>query len=407
MTSTSHITSRGRTLALLAAFFGWMFDGMEMGIFPLVARPALQDMGYHNAVDHWMSIITALFLVGAAGGGLVFGWLGDRIGRVKAMTWSILCYSVFSGACYFATQPWHLGLFRFLGALGMGGEWALGVALVMEVWPSSRRPLMAALIGAAANLGYCIIAVIKIVFVITKWQTIMIIGAAPALLTFFIRLFVPESERWRHAAAQRTISPIREIFSPALLKNTLLAIAFAGIVLVVTWGTIQWIPIWAGALAGPEHKLAGAWGQLYSALGATFGCLLAPFIGQLFGRRIGYFLLCAVALASCQVFYRFFDAYTSSFLAMAFVVGACTASFYGWLPLYLPELFPTRSRATGQGVAFNSGRLIAAAGTLSASNIIQSLGGHAKAGAAISLVYLLGMMLIWLAPETKGKPLPE
>jgi MFS family permease len=152
-------------LTLIAAFLGWLFDGMEMGIFPLVARPALMEMqgagvvrdgGLVHAitlderfVQHWMGIVTALFLIGAACGGFLFGWLGDRIGRVKAMTWSILCYSGFTGLCYFASEPWHLGALRLLAALGMGGEWALGVALVMETWPEARRPLMAGLIGAA------------------------------------------------------------------------------------------------------------------------------------------------------------------------------------------------------------------------------------------------------------------
>ena len=146
-------------MALTAAFLGWMFDGMEMGIFPLVARPALQEMHTkagipgEQFVQSWMGIVTALFLLGAAFGGFAFGWLGDRIGRVKAMTWSILCYSIFTGFGYFATEPWHLGMFRFIAALGMGGEWALGVALVMECWPEKLRPLMAGLIGAAANFG--------------------------------------------------------------------------------------------------------------------------------------------------------------------------------------------------------------------------------------------------------------
>ena len=150
MTATdSTAQNKGAWMALTAAFLGWMFDGMEMGIFPLVARPALQEMqAVTGALDEqfvqlWMGRITALFLLGAAGGGLVFGWLGDRIGRVRAMSLSILAYSLFTGLAYFAREPWHLGLFRFVAALGMGGEWSLGVALVMECWPSDKRPLMA------------------------------------------------------------------------------------------------------------------------------------------------------------------------------------------------------------------------------------------------------------------------
>src|SRR5437867_7916406 len=143
--SSSAASTKGKWLVLTAAFLGWMFDGMEMGIFPLVARPALQQMQLLSSildekfVQRWMGIVTALFLLGAACGGLVFGWLGDRVGRVKAISSSILCYSLFTGMCYFAAQPWQLGLFRFIAALGMGGEWALGVALVMEIWPESKR----------------------------------------------------------------------------------------------------------------------------------------------------------------------------------------------------------------------------------------------------------------------------
>src|SRR5262245_17899949 len=135
-------SGKGAWLALAAAFLGWMCDGMEMGIFPMVARPALQEMQMASGVmdeqfvQTWMGRITAVFLLGAAAGGLVFGWLGDRVGRVRAMTLSILDYSLFSGLAYFAQEPWHLAVCRFLAALGMGGEWALGVALVMECWPS-------------------------------------------------------------------------------------------------------------------------------------------------------------------------------------------------------------------------------------------------------------------------------
>src|SRR5436305_3158310 len=170
----SHLADvRTQWLVLAAAILGWMFDGMEMGIFPLVARPALQQLQQitglldEGFVQRWMGIITAAFLLGAACGGLGFGWLGDRYGRIKAMTWSILCYSLFTGLCYFAAHPWQLGAFRFVAALGMGGEWALGVALVMEIWPENKRPLMAGLIGASANPGYAIIALIAIQVPIT------------------------------------------------------------------------------------------------------------------------------------------------------------------------------------------------------------------------------------------------
>src|SRR5258708_2615231 len=206
---------RGQWLTLLAAFLGWMFDGLEMGIFPIVARPALQQMGITNDADigKWMGNVTALFLLGAAAGGLVFGWLGDRVGRVRAMSLSILTYSVFSGCCYFATAPWHLGVLRFVSALGMGGEWSLGVALVMECWPERHRPWLAAAIGAASNVGFALIALLGRFIPITgeSWRWVMLVGAAPALLTFFIRLFVPESQRWKDSVTAEIPRPLKEI----------------------------------------------------------------------------------------------------------------------------------------------------------------------------------------------------
>ena len=404
-----------------------MFDGMEMGIFPLVAGPALNEMGMaggHLAgseslgqyVKEWMGWVTALFLFGAAAGGLIFGWIGDRVGRVKAMTWSILIYSGFTGLCYFAAAPWQLASLRFVAALGMGGEWSLGVALVMECWPEKRRPILAGAIGAAANLGYVLIALIGLTYPITdqSWRWVMLVGALPAALTFLIRLFIPESEKWTESRKTASVSPLREILSPELRGRTLLAITFASIALLVTWGIVQWIPLWAGEMlraTGQKDDFLKAKIQLASALGATFGSLLAPLVGGVLGRRVTYFLLCLTSLVACQWLFRGISHFGATFLAATSVVGFFTAAFYGWLPLYLPELFPTRVRATGQGIAFNAGRIFAGIGVLQMASLMEFLGGSAKAyapaGATISLIYLAGMALIWLAPETKGKPLPE
>jgi MFS transporter, SHS family, sialic acid transporter len=411
--------ARRQGLTLLAAFLGWMFDGMEMGIFPLVAGPALREMGTAHGlagtdlggyVASWMGIVTAFFLLGAALGGLVFGWIGDRFGRVRAMTWSIIFYSGFTGLCYFASEPWHLTTLRFLAALGMGGEWSLGVALVMESWPEGKRPLLAGAIGAAANVGYVIIAVIGIYFPISdqSWRWVMLVGAAPAALTFLIRLFVPESEKWAESVKTKTVSPLREILSPAIRKRTLLAIVFASVPLLVTWGIVQWIPLWADEMVGQKDPVRKAVIQLWSAGGAVIGSLSAPLVGNLLGRRPTYFLLCILSIGACQWLFHGVHDFGTQFLWVTGLVGLCTASFYGWLPLYLPELFPTRARATGQGLAFNFGRILAAVGVLQMPNLIKALGGsYAQAGATLAFIYFVGMALIWLAPETRNRPLPD
>src|SRR6476659_6157026 len=153
----------GKWLALAAALLGWMFDGAEMGVFSLVGGKAMEALmpGVPKGErDLWFNIIMASFLVGAATGGVLFGWLGDRIGRVRAMTLSVLTYALFTGLCGFAGSAWQIGVLRFIASLGMGGEWSLGVALVMEVWPNKSRAFMAGLIGAAANVGYLLVGIV-------------------------------------------------------------------------------------------------------------------------------------------------------------------------------------------------------------------------------------------------------
>src|SRR3954467_4919521 len=183
--------SRGQWMVLLAAFLGWLFDGFEIGLFPVVGRPSLLSLlpaAGDAQVGVWFARITAAFLLGAASGGLVFGWLGDRIGRVRSLALSILTYSLFTGFSYFAQSPTQLAGLRFLAALGMGGEWALGVALVMECWPEKWRPLLAGAIGAAANFGFLLSGVMAKIHNVTieSWRWTFLVGAAPAFLVFFI-----------------------------------------------------------------------------------------------------------------------------------------------------------------------------------------------------------------------------
>ncbi|HYG77073.1 MAG TPA: MFS transporter [Planctomycetota bacterium] len=493
--ATKQPSKTGQWMVLVAAFLGWMFDGMEMGIFPIAARPAILDMmkitdkdparvhaltlkngttiqvlaingsseisleaahisggavttsgekltlaagdvTAHTAsqilpaelpeagsaelkkirngiVAKWMGAVTALFLFGAAAGGLAFGWLGDKFGRVRAMTISVLVYSLFTGAGYFAQEPWHLGLFRFIAALGMGGEWSLGVALIMECWPEKHRPILAGLIGAAANVGFAIVGAMTIFKPVKAddWRWLMLTGAFPAILTFFIRLFVPESEKWQESVKKEEskgnkTSPVVEIFSGALLSKTLLAIVFASVALVGTWGSVQQIPAWVDQFSkDPSHK---SWAQLVLALGAIVGSLVAPLFGNLLGRRWTYFLLCVSSLAVCAWLFNGFNSFSNSFLVVCGLAGGLTAAFYGWLPLYLPELFPTRVRATGQGLCFNFGRIFTGIAVLNMGTIIGYYNGNwGQMCSFISMVYVFGMLFIWLAPETKGKPLPE
>jgi len=535
---------RGRWLALTAALLGWMFDGAEMGVFSLVGRPALQNLlhtqyvvgpQYEQEVARWLGVITGLFLVGAATGGVLFGWLGDRIGRVRAMSLSILTYALFTGLCSTALSPIQLGLYRFIASLGMGGEWSLGVALVMEVFPSGSRAFMAGLIGAAANVGYLLVGLVGLglLTVIQSlhqgllviglpeewangltadqgWRIMMLLGIVPAFLTFFIRLFVPESARWErerqrgstahwatadllavlvgamgpavmvylyawdhtgplpHTASLRVLATLAGLvlavggylypvmryvqrytknslnadaqFARLTLSRMILGACLSGVALLGTWGATQQATHWADKLTETAYRQqveqlqqagrsaeadqlvrpkAKEYMLIWLSVGAIVGTILAALMGDWFGRRRTYFLLCCLALASVVWLFQFHTEFGYAMLAAAFVAGVCSASFYGWLPLYLPELFATRVRATGQGFAFNFGRILAAVGSFQLGSLVawfsqdiyiggvRFRGGYAGACTTLSLIYVVGMVLIWLAPETKGKPLPE
>ena len=512
-------------MALLAALLGWLFDGAEMGIFSMVGRSAVQDMlgidgqptvAENTQIGFLFGIIIAVFLVGAATGGVLFGWLGDRIGRVRAMSLSVLTYAIFTGLCglsadihipmteWIIPAPAVLGILRFIASLGMGGEWALGVALVMEVWPNKSRALMAGLIGAAANAGYMVVGFVGLglnafleqdapaalgalglssetIAILTAhrgWRLMMMLGTLPAVLTFFFRIFVPESHKWEEQKAKGGTShwatvdllgvavgalgpgligylwsdaqrpgwmliagtlaglaiavvgytfPVVRFLNRALAGHAnasawptvgrmLLGASLAAVALLGTWGSTQWAPSWAAKLTNNQQN-SREWTLIVLSVGAIVGTLLAAMAGDWLGRRFAYCVLCATSLVAVLAFYQQHSEYNTSFLIWAFIMGATTASFYGWLPLYLPELFATRVRATGQGFAFNFGRIVAAIGTLQMSALFPLFendktlagvkGGEPVACSYMSAVYLVGLVLIWFAPETKGKELPE
>lgn len=507
--------TRAHWLVLAAALLGWMFDGVEQGLFPMVGRQALADLfGYgenpsaleEQRIANWFSIVFAAYLVGAATGGVLFGWLGDRVGRVRAMTLSVFTYAIFTGLGGVAQTPWQAGVLRFIASLGMGGEWALGVALLMEVWPNQSRALMAGLIGAAANAGYFIDSILgqgvvrhipevhawlqsihvrpELADALTAhggWRLLMLTGTAPALLTLLIRLFVPESERWQqeqgrggtaHWATKDLLGVLLGSLGPGLIVvlwsneiamawriagtiagmivaalgysypvvrylqreaafsgreaaqarqtigRMLLAAGLSGTALLGTWASAQWAPTVADQLSEQEEG-AKEKTQMWSAVGAILGTIGAALVGGWIGRRITYALFCFSSIASLVWLYQFQPVFGPRFLFASFLVGVCTASFYGWLPLYLPELFRTGVRATCQGFGYNFGRILAAVGVLQTANLMKQFeadtslfgftlrGGYPLACTSMSLIYLVGLVLICFAPETRGQPLPD
>lgn len=406
--------SRALWMALAAAWLGWMFDGMEMGLYSLVIHPALKDLlktSDTKVIGPYVGLTLSLFLVGMSVGGVVFGRLGDSIGRVPSMIITVLVYAVFTGLSGL-TQNWQqLAACRFLGAVGLGGEWGLGVALVMETWPNASRPVLAGLIGGAANVGFILSAGVGYLvnFLGFGWRGVLIAGFFPAILTLFIRLGVKEPERWVKVYQKGERSTLRELFSPTLRRRTLIASALAAVAVLGMWGVFQaWLPSWVNVLVGGNAAHERTTTLLCMSIGSTIGAFLGGVLAGWLGRRPSYILFCVGSIVSVLILYMGCNQYGPRLLLSAAIAGVFATAFFGWLPLYLPELFPTRIRATGEGLCFNIGRILSAGGVLVTGQLVALFGGdYAKASSAMGVIYLLGLLLIWFAPETKGCDLPE
>lgn len=407
---------------LLAVFLGWMFAGMEMALMVPTARPAIQDFlaagklaGSATAdklsvvetlADKWFSWFLVAFLLGAACGGIVFGWLGDRAGRRRAMGWSILCYSAVTGLSYFVETPGQLLVLRFLACLGIGGMWPCGVALAAEAWPGAARPVLAGLIGAAANVGFLVLGLIMLQYPVThdSWRWVLLVGASPILLGVFVLRWVPESPRWLEERGRPEASPsapIREVFRPPLLRLTLVGIALGTIPLLGGWASGQRLIPWAGQIAEQQGlPQLRAVTQTVWATGAVVGSLLGGWLASRLGRRLSYFLMSLGSLALSAYIFLALQPTSREFLWATFALGLVSTSFFGWLPYFLPDLFPTRVRATGTGVSYNFGRIFSAAAILASTALTGIFRGDiGRMGAATSLIYALGLLVVWWIPR--------
>ncbi len=412
------LSTQGRMLVLAAAFFGWMFAGLQMIIVPLVARSATIDMLGWNAaeltksqsgrVGEWFAWYICAFLMGAAAGGLLFGWLGDRIGRVKAMGFSILCYSLLTGVSYFVGSPEQLLVLRFLAAFGIGGMWPNGVALASEAWSDVSRPMLAGVIGTSANVGIWGGGALSAAIVITpeSWRWILLVGAIPVFLGVAVLAMVPESPHWLASRSRERSGPPRmpvaEVFRPPLLRLTLIGICLGAIPLLGGWGSGNWLIPWSGQVYKGDVADFKGWVVMARSSGAILGALAGGWLANLFGRRSTYFVISLGSLAISGYLFRMISpADGNEFLVWAFLLGLVSTVYFGWLPLYLPELFPTHARATGAGVTFNFGRILATVGVLGAGALSRVFeGDFARVGAVTSLIYAAGMVVILFAPDT-------
>jgi MFS family permease len=456
---TGALSPHQRYLILAAAFLAWMFAGLELSMFVLVGRAAILDVltaggasTDPKVVGQWFTWYQGAIMLGAAAGGFAFGWLGDRSGRTRAMAWAVLCYSLATGASYLVGNLWIFLALRFVVGMGIGGVWPNAVSLVAEAWPNASRPFLAGLLGTAANFGFVLLGSMALVWLVTPqtWRWVPLVGAVPVLMGVWMLAMVPESPKWlasrraREADAARPAgtpstqtsgNPLAAIFRPPLLSRTLLGILLGAIPVIGTSANGNWLVFWSdhtaeeqakkqvgaalapgdtSATASPAPAKPGAdprkkaITQIQRSGGGIFGSLLGGWVASLVGRRLTYFLISLFAFATSTYIFGFMTPMDAHFGFFTFLLGFISVTYFGWLPLYLPELFPTAVRSTGTGVSFNSGRIIAAVVVLGASGLITLFhGDFARVGLWTGAVYAAGMLVILLAPSTGGKKLED
>ncbi|MCP9456548.1 MAG: MFS transporter [Nitrospira sp.] len=405
-------------LVLFVAWLGWVFDAMDATIYAIVLHPALHELlmvgdssPSSDQIGWYGGIIFSIFLIGWAIGGITFGILADRFGRTKILMATILIYAVFTGAAALSETWWHLALFRFLTALGIGGEWAAGASLVAETWPEEKRAKAAGLLQSAWAVGFFLAAGLNLALKASSWRTLFLVGVLPAFVALFVRWWVKEPERW-HLAHARQPLPLSAIFEGNLRRSTVVGSTLAFVAVFGLWGATNWAPILVREMPEVKHlEQAAVSAHVSYAImalngGAIFGYLCFGPLADQFGRRPIFAFMCLGSLVMLPVTYLLPESYVGLLLLLP-ILGFFNNGIFSGFPIYLPELYPTRLRATGSGFCFNAGRVLASISPFLTGWLVALMGSFALAASTIAMIYLLGLTVVVFAPETKGQHLPE
>jgi MFS family permease len=391
-----------------AAWLGWLFDGLDMHLYVLVAAPFVTELlGAASEKDpqvgYYSSWIQAAFLIGWALGGGFFGRIGDRLGRSRALMLTIFTYALFTGLSYFAQTWWQLFVFRFLAALGIGGEWAVGAALLSETWPRRWRPWMAAVLQTGVNLGVMLAGLANFLLADFPKRTVFLTGLLPALLVLWIRRAVPEPDEWQGAKRSAKTEPgFRELFRGPVRRTTLLTVAVCALSLTGHWAFLFWYLQQLRNLPDLSGWTEVEKSQLVS--GVVWFVTLVSIVGNFFAaelaRRLGYrraiALLCVGYFASMFGTYGVPRSHTNMWVMLA-AIGLCQGVF-ALFTMYMPPLFPTLLRTTGAGFCYNIGRIAAALGTVF-FGLFSHVGDYRLALFYAGFLFLPAAGIAWLLPE--------
>jgi len=427
---------RSQWNTLLATNLGWLFDGYEVYALILtvgVALHQLLDPSLYPQTQAYAGKIIATTLFGWGVGGMIGGILADYIGRKRTMMLAILAYSLMTGLSALAWSWESFAVLRFLVGVAIGSEWATGASITAELWPDKARGRGAGLMQCGLGIGFFTASLVW-VYVSPlgpdAWRYMFLIGIIPGLFTLWIRRGIPESAVWEHthqlrrAATERKASgrPLSEadhaltrftlfdLFAEPPVRARLVIVFLMSLATTLAWwGISSFVPPYVGSVAAKAGLAAPVWagytGMAYN-VGAILGYISLGFLADIYGRKPIVLIFFAAALLMTPVLFLWTHDLTLLLVAAA-VNGFFTLGQYSWMPVWLPELFPTRVRATAVAFAFNTPRFVAFIGPLIAGTLIAQFGGFGNTAVTISLIYVVGFLATLALPETRGRPLPE
>lgn len=404
----------------IAAWLGWLFDGLDMHLYVLVAMPFVaQLLGVTNQKDplvhRYASWIMAAFLVGWALGGGFFGRIGDKLGRSRALSLTILTYALFTGLSYFAKTWWQLLIFRFIAALGIGGEWAVGSALLSETWPSRWRPWIAAVLQTGVNIGVLLACATN--YLLADYSKgnkgiVFLVGVLPALLVFWIRKAVPEPEEWHEAKVNATGKEpvLADLFRGPVLPITIKTILICSVTLTAWWAFLFWylshlrnlpeVQSWSDAET-ERYVSTAMFLVMLSSIAGNFGAAL---VATILGYRKTISAFCVCFVLAMMATYGIERDHVS--LLYWLPVVSFFSGIFGLFTMYLPPLFPTLLRTTGAGFCYNIGRIFAACGSV-LFTIVWKLENHEQFREALfytGFLFVPGIFIALLLPELEDHP---
>jgi MFS family permease len=404
---------------LIASNLGWLFDGFETYGLVLTVGVAMRQLlpaAEHSQIPAYAGMVIAATLLGWGVGGLAGGILADYIGRKRMMIIAVIAYSITAGLSAFSFDWVSFAALRFLVGIAIGSEWATGSSMVAELWPDRARGKGAGLMQCGLGAGFFLASLVWL-FVgrlgPDAWRYMYVIGVAPALLTLWIRRAIPESVVWQRAAARRRAEKARftlfDLFADRTLRRRTIIVFLMSLSSTLGfWGISTWVPPFIGGIAAASSLDAARWasyaGMAYTC-GSVVGYVGLGFLADAYGRKpvtIAFFIL-SLALTPV-LFFSTRDPHL--LLLLAFVNALFSNGQFTWMPAWLPELYPTRMRATALAFAFNGPRFIAFLGPLLAGTMIVQFGGYGRAAMVLALIYVIGIVAAPFLPETVGQPLP-